>query len=205
METFSPLWSILFSDQSVISLSSLPFLTLPPNPVKSPHPSSSLAPQTQSQTGPSAPPSQDKPELSAVLDSLNKLAELENRITHLEKDNQYDYLVGKENRGKNPNPQDEMFKKKRIPVPAQVAAMSLILVNTHSLYSFLLFLLCYFRLSRLPYQQCTSTFSPPPFTPHHHHLFPSPHPPIIIPRASEPRKHPWGSNIKCNKNLPQGT
>ena len=116
----------------MISLSSLPFLTLPPNPVKSLHPSSSLAPQTQSQTGPSAPPSQDKPELSAVLDSLNKLAELENRITHLEKDNQYDYLVGKENRGKKPTPQDEMFKKKRIPVPAQVVAMSPILFNTHT-------------------------------------------------------------------------
>ena len=55
-----------------------------------------------------------------MLDSLNKLAELENRITHLEKDNQYDYLVGKETRGKKPNAQEEMFKKKRIPVPAQV-------------------------------------------------------------------------------------
>ena len=59
-----------------------------------------------------------------MLDSLNKLAELENRITHLEKDNQYDYLVGKEKGGRKPNAQEEMFKKKRIPVPAQVAMQS---------------------------------------------------------------------------------
>ena len=57
------------------------------------------------------------PELGAVLDSLNKLAELENRISSLEQDNQYDYLVGKE-KGARKQPGEDMFKKKRIPIPA---------------------------------------------------------------------------------------
>ena len=57
------------------------------------------------------------PELGAVLDSLNKLAELENRISSLEQDNQYDYLVGKE-KGVKKQPADDAFKKKRIPMAA---------------------------------------------------------------------------------------
>lgn len=51
-------------------------------------------------------------ELSTVLDSLNKLAELEKRITTLEKDNAYDQMLTKDRPAANERTAIE-FKKKR--------------------------------------------------------------------------------------------
>jgi hypothetical protein len=60
----------------------------------------------------------NKNELSAVLDSLSKLAELENRISSLEKDNTHDYLLSKEassgTRAQGPSGLE--FKRKRVNV-----------------------------------------------------------------------------------------
>jgi len=54
-------------------------------------------------------------ELNTVLDSLNKLADLEKRITSLEKDNEYDVLLSKERGTANERTSFE-FRKKRTPL-----------------------------------------------------------------------------------------
>jgi hypothetical protein len=60
----------------------------------------------------------NKNELSAVLDSLSKLAELENRISSLEKDNTHDYLLTKEASSgtRVQGPSGLEFKRKRVNV-----------------------------------------------------------------------------------------
>lgn len=57
---------------------------------------------------------QSSQDLTNVLDSLGKLAELENRITSLEKDNEYDRIIQKEKPSANQRTTIE-FRKKRAP------------------------------------------------------------------------------------------
>jgi hypothetical protein len=54
-------------------------------------------------------------ELNTVLDSLNRLAELENRITSLEKDNKYDQMLSLEKPTANQRTTIE-FRKTRVPI-----------------------------------------------------------------------------------------
>jgi hypothetical protein len=54
-------------------------------------------------------------ELSTVLDSLSRLAELEQRISGLEKENKYDKMLAQENPGGAAQRSSIEFKKKRTP------------------------------------------------------------------------------------------
>jgi len=60
-------------------------------------------------------------DLHTVLDSLNRLAELESRITHLEKDNKYDQMLALEKPSANQRTPIE-FRKTRIAIPMNPGA-----------------------------------------------------------------------------------
>jgi hypothetical protein len=66
----------------------------------------------------------DNNELTSVLDSLGKLAELERRITTLEKDNEYDFIMGKEKPSVLSRTSFE-FRKKRAPLAENAPASSM--------------------------------------------------------------------------------
>ena len=63
-------------------------------------------------------------ELTSVLDSLGKLAELERRITTLEKDNEYDFIMQKEKPSVLSRTSFE-FRKKRAPLAENAPASSM--------------------------------------------------------------------------------
>lgn len=60
-------------------------------------------------------------DLHTVLDSLNRLAELESRITHLEKDNKYDQMLSLEKPSANQRTPIE-FRKTRVAIPMNPGA-----------------------------------------------------------------------------------